>query len=122
MNAPKLRTFSDFQKQITVIEWWCGKDGIEIHYDFDGKELSLIATPEQACNILEGIGAIEGHGFENDTHFVRVEIELQGTAAKSVWIEWDQFILSYSFSQLDAINCAAWHEGEKFYQSFKNAA
>jgi hypothetical protein len=126
MNTTNLKTFSDFQKQIIVTDWCCGKDGIDINYEYNGKELSLLPSVASAVKMLEFIGAIEEAGFENDTWFVSVEIELQGAKPKAVWIEYEQFLLTYNFSQSEAIDCAAYHEGEKQMQTIlsnrKNAA
>lgn len=123
MSNAKVKNFFDFRKEIVVTDWHIGKEGAEIHYDHKGRELSLLANVEQTCSLLENIGTIKGYAFENDTHWVRVEIELEGAKPRLVMIEWKQFLLSYDFAQYEAIYCAAWHEAEKeLHNRLNNAA
>lgn len=111
-----LKTFSDFQKTITVTDWYCGKDGLEIHYHTGEKELSIMPNPETGAKLLESIGVLEASQLEGDDVWVQVMVD--GPAGeKAVWIPWEQFTLSFDLSQYEAINCAAWHESEKHFQS-----
>lgn len=111
------KTFSDFQKAIIVTDWWCGKDGCEIHYDYNGKELSIQPNPETGAKLLASIGAVEEAQLEGDDVWVKVNVETPSGDEKGVWIPWEQFVLSYNLSQHEAINCAAWHEAEKHFQT-----
>lgn len=103
--------YSEISQKIKVIDWDLTKSGLLIQYELDGKDLSLIANPEQTADILKSHGLIEDYsGAENE---VTIEIDL--AEAGVTQMTWDELIINQGFrlSQREALNIVIKVEQDK---------
>lgn len=121
----KLPKLSEIDKKTKVVDFWLDKSGLTIQYEFDGKELTLIATPEQTCDIFKKHGWIEEFTGAGDDVAVEVEYcydsadhegnhcQKEGTAQ----MHWDDFWTYFTLSQLDALRIVIRIESDKAFES-----
>lgn len=102
-------TTHDIKKNLRVFEFWLHKNGLEIHYGFNGAEQTLTANPEQSADLMKKIGLIEDYCGSGDEVAVEVEFENED----KVQLYWPDFVSMFTFSQSDAIECAVLVEREK---------
>lgn len=102
----KLPTFSEIKNAISVEEFYCGLQGLEISYTINGEEKTLALPAEQSAPLLKRVGLIEDHNGSN----VTVEMEVCGTD-RTLEISWPEFIWGWDgLSQADAITICAIQE------------
>lgn len=107
MKPPK---FSHQIKQnLIVIEWFVDTNGLEIFYEYNRKEQTIKLDWLDAASLLEKYGMIE----KADGSRVLVLIEESKWETSTRWMEWDEFVETFTFSQADAMTIAVGEESEK---------
>src|SRR5688572_13070119 len=104
-------TTHQLRKEITVTGWHLGTDGVSVNYTHSKSsqhsiDKNIRITPENVVRHLDGIGSIDS--WEGDPfviYWVPDDFCLKQT--------WDEFVLSYNFTQWDALNIVINYELEK---------
>lgn len=103
-----MNTLTNLINRIKVADFELTKaNGLWVAYDLDGIEKNLIETDEQnICELLKGIGVIEGYKLVDGLLCVSCEI---GDDCPR-WIDYDYLSDIFEFSQKDALEIAVNHE------------
>lgn len=99
---------SELLKEIKVTDFYLGKSGLEIGYLMPGKEDVLIATPEQALQLLKDLDLIADYKRAYGKLEVRIVYN-----RRSIAVDYDDFILDYNLSQYEALEIVAHVESQK---------
>jgi hypothetical protein len=115
MEMTKVTTTPEIKKQIRISESWLGRDGLELLFYIDGKELFYQFDQLRTAKILKACGLISDYktGVFTGNNFIMIETEfchddcdLSGEPRQTVGKivqSWDDFVASFSISQYDAI-------------------
>lgn len=109
---PKLKSFSQLQKQITVTDWACLTTGLQISYVTGGNDHTLLANGEQSASLLKAIGAIEDYIQQQDRIDVSVAMQADGYESFH-WMEFGAMALHLDLSETDALRIVTIVEDQK---------
>ncbi len=104
-------TTATLRKEIKVVQFRLPKDGLEIHYQYNNMEMTLMAEPEGSAEILKRVDFIDDYYYSDDTLMIRTEDGL---------IEWDGYVVDTNLSQYWALQIVIAHEMEKTYSVHNN--
>jgi hypothetical protein len=89
-------TTDDLRKAIHVLDFFLGRDGIEITYKLGENTRSLVAPPHYATTLLADLGFIESREITKeagqDVVWVQVLEEGRNGKEKPLWKTWGHFI------------------------------
>jgi hypothetical protein len=108
---------TDFARRSTrVIEFFMTKEGIEISYSFNFEPRVIEFNPLQSAKALCEVSInIEEVEVVDGVVMVQVTDEDINGNSRTAYIEWDQYVEDYAFTQYYAILVAAQHELNKYY-------
>lgn len=118
----KVLKLSEVGKKINIIDFTLTKEGLWVAYEMQGKELDLIANPEQTCDLLKRNYLIADYtGAEADvcveTEWITDEVDMSGDHRQlsgHSQQHWDEFILSnFSLTKQDVLNLVTTVEEDK---------
>jgi hypothetical protein len=108
--------FYNLKHTIKVTEYYCGRDGIQIAYEYAGKEKTVVTpTIEHAAKLLKQIGVIED--YRGSGNLVAVEVEYEDSITgepRLTQMPYEDFIMGFGLSQKDAIRIVE-HIEEELY-------
>lgn len=117
----KISTLKEFREAIKVHQYILNEGGLVVHYHFEGKEMHLLADPEQAARLLRDVNFLDDYNGSGD--LVTVEYTLHYPVAKEngeiaeesrlIQEEWETFCYNIDFDEDMALHVAALVEHEK---------
>ena len=110
------------RKEIRVIDFNIGREGVEVSYSFRGRGHYASFSPfNSAKRLMNASIGIEDVNVVEGIVMVKVSYDDEITGEeRTSWIEWDQYAFDYGLSQYEALILAANYELDKYYDKHYN--
>lgn len=117
-----MKYYSEIVASIVLVEFYLGLKGLEIHYDVNGEEHTILATPEQACPLMQEIGMIQKYAGSGENMSVLVSFDdFNGYSLIERWISYERYIYGHEgLNKEDALAIAVLIEDKKQLQAWKD--
>ncbi|HYE53707.1 MAG TPA: hypothetical protein VD996_02655 [Chitinophagaceae bacterium] len=97
---------------ITVKSYALDRSGLAIYYDFAGKDMTLIATPEQCAKLFEETGIINWSEVKDGVLVLWFDRDI-AFESEMMCAPWEEFAQGFRLSQYQALRIVEHHEKEK---------
>jgi hypothetical protein len=112
----------EIQQKIKLIDYELTRQGFNADYEFEGKEKHLLCDPLQTAQLLQTIEWIEDIKTCDGELMLKISFDYM-EKERTIWLDWNEYVIYSTISQLQALMLVATHEKEMRYKQiydFKN--